>query len=221
MKKNSKLNTLNIVTCAMLSAMAVISGSIVHMLSGGDTVVAALLSPMHFPVLLAGILCGPWLGLICGAATPWISFLANGRPPFPNSLIPMFLELAAYGFMAGMMRSVFIKNPKINKFASVLALVIAMVAGRLVSAFVGPLFVSSDESYFVAMLTKLGSNFVKTWSAILIQLVLIPAILFALQKSGVLLKYLPDTPTNKSASSDAVDNSAEAASPEEKSAENQ
>lgn len=202
MKIKHTFNTLNVVTCAMLAAMAVILGSIVHMLAGGDMVIASLFSPMHFPVLIAGILCGPWLGLICGAVTPWVSFLANGRPPFPNGLLPIFVELAVYGFMTGMMRNVFIKNPKTNKFASILALVIAMVAGRLANAFVGAIFVASTQNYFVALFVKFGENFVKTWAAIIIQLVLIPAILFALQKSGVLLKYLPDSPTGQSKSTE-------------------
>lgn len=209
MENKHTFNTLNVVTCAMLAAMAVILGSIVHMLSGGDVVIASLFSPMHFPVLIAGILCGPWLGLICGALTPWVSFLANGRPPFPNGLLPIFVELAVYGFMTGMMRSVFIKNPKTNKFASILALVIAMVAGRLANAFVGAIFMASTQNYFVALFVKFGENFVKTWAAIIIQLVLIPAILFALQKSGILLKYLPDTPTKSIAADEKNESVAE------------
>ena len=200
MKSKDTFNTLNIVTTAMLAAMAVILGSVVHMLAGGDTYWSALFSPMHFPVLLAGILCGPWLGLICGALTPWISFLANARPPFPNGLLPMFVELAIYGFMTGMMRKIFLKNPKTNRFASVLALVIAMVAGRLANALVGAIFLTSPEkNYFVALFAKFIDNFAATWAAIIIQLVFIPTILFALQKSGVLLKYLPDTPTAQKA----------------------
>ena len=207
--RETTFNTLNTVTCAMLAAMAVILGSVVHMLSGGDTTIASLFSPMHFPVLLAGILCGPWLGLICGAVTPWVSFLANGRPPFPNGLLPIFFELTVYGFMTGMMRKVFLKNPKTNKFASILALIIAMVAGRLANAFVGAFFMSSSDNYFVALFVKFGENFAKTWAAILIQLVLIPAILFALQKSGILLKYLPDSPTNNIKKDETVENIAE------------
>ena len=210
MKNKDTFNTLNVVTCAMLAAMAVILGSIVHMLADGSNKIASLFSPMHFPVLIAGILCGPWLGLICGAITPWIGFFANGRPPLPNPLLPMFVELALYGFMTGMMRKVFLKNPKTNRFASVLALVIAMVAGRLANAFVGAFFLmSSDKSYFVALFAKFIDNFAATWAAIIIQLVFIPAILFALQKSGVLLKYLPDTPTNKALKTSLAQNNAE------------
>lgn len=196
MRDKDTFNTLNVVTTAMLAAIAVILGSVVHMLAGGDTTIGSLFSPMHFPVLLAGILCGPWLGLICGALTPWISFLANGRPPFPNALLPMFVELAVYGFLTGMMRKVFLKNPKTNRFASILALVIAMVAGRLSNAVVGAIIMAAGGNpFFAALWTKFIGNFTATWAGIIIQLVLIPVILFALQKSGILLKYLPDTPT--------------------------
>ena len=208
MNSKDTFNTLNIVTTAMLSALAVILGSVVHMLSGGDIFWSSLFSPMHFPVLLAGILCGPWLGLICGAVTPWISFLANGRPYFPSGLLPMFVELAIYGFMTGMMRKIFLKNPKTNRFASVLALIIAMVAGRLLNAVVSGIFMvnapGAEGPYYWAVLVRFGDNFKVTWAAIIIQLVLIPVILFALQKSGVLLKYLPDSPTAKKAVASTV-----------------
>ena len=205
MRNKDTFNTLNIVTCAMLSALAVILGSAVHHLSGGNTDIASFISPMHFPVLLAGILCGPWLGLICGALAPLISYLTSGRPPFPNGLIPMLLELAAYGFLTGLFRKIFLKNPKVNRFASIIALVLAMVSGRLVNAIAGAAIIAigGKANFFVAFGTKLLGNFTSTWGGTIAQLILIPAILFALQKGGILLKYLPDTPTVKPANADS------------------
>ena len=196
MKDKHTFNTLNIVTTAMLAALAVILSSFVHYVSGGSNTVAAYVSPMHFPVLLAGILCGQWLGLICGIMAPVISFLTSGRPPFPNNLVPMIFELATYGFFAGLFRKVFLKNPKTDKFASIIALILAMVAGRIASALsYAVVMLVSGNPFFVNLWTKLLGNFTKTWTAIIAQLILIPAILFALQKGGILLKYLPDTPT--------------------------
>lgn len=190
----TKFTTLNVVTTAMLASIAVILASVFHMLGG--QYIATLFSPMHFPILLCGILCGPWLGAIGGFVSPIISFAAAGRPPFPTQMVPMVLELTVYGFLTGLMRWVFLKNPKTNRFASVLALVIAMVAGRLINAFVGAFFMMGSEStYFAALAAKLASNFGSTWAGVILQLTLIPAILFALQRGGVLIKYLPDTPT--------------------------
>lgn len=195
MKKDT-FNTLNIVTCAMLGAVAIVMSTMIHHIFGRE--ISVLLSPMHFPVLLMGILCGPWLGLIGGMLTPFVSFLASGGPAY-TTLVPMIFELAMYGFLTGLLRSVFLKNPKTNRFASVIALVLAMIGGRLLNALVGAVIyaVIGEMNFFVALGTKLIGNFSGTWGGIIAQLVLIPAILFALQRSGVLLKYLPDTPTGK------------------------
>ena len=207
-KNSSTFNTLNIVTCAMLSAMAIVISSMLHHLIGYK--LAILFSPMHFPVLLMGILCGPWLGLIGGTLTPVISFLMSGGPVY-TTLVPMIFELAMYGFLTGMLRRVFLKNPKTNRFASVIALVLAMIGGRLLNAFVGAIIyaIIGEMPFFVALGTKLAGNFTSTWAGIIVQLVLIPAILFALQKSGVLLKYLPNSVTPKYNASEPTDENVE------------
>ena len=185
-----KFNTLNVVTTAMLCAFAVVISSAMHNLAGSVT---KSLSPMHLPVFMTGILCGNWLGLICGACAPVLGFLTSGRPAFPNSMIPMMFELATYGFVSGLMRNIFVKNPKIHKFASVLALVVAMVAGRVVNGFAGGIVLAIGGAPLGAsILAKLASGFTSTWIGIIVQLILVPAILFAMQKSGVLIKYLPD-----------------------------
>lgn len=185
-----KFNTLNVVTTAMLCAFAVVISSAMHNLAGSVT---KSLSPMHLPVFMAGILCGNWLGLICGACAPVLGFLTSGRPAFPNSMIPMMFELATYGFVSGLMRNIFVKNPKTHKFASVLALVVAMVAGRVVNGFAGGIVLAIGGAPLGAsILAKLASGFTSTWIGIIVQLILVPAILFAMQKSGVLIKYLPD-----------------------------
>ena len=218
MKFKDKFNTLNIVTCAMLSAVAIVLSSTLHHLFGWQ--VGVLFSPMHFPVLLMGILCGPWLGLIGGTLTPVISFLMSGGPAY-TTLVPMIFELAMYGFLTGMLRSVFLKNPTTNRFASIIALVLAMIGGRLINALVGAVIyaIIGEMSFFVALGTKLAGNFTSTWAGIIVQLVLIPAILFALQKSGVLLKYLPDSPTNKPTKSNSSETEPTVASTEGDSAE--
>ena len=188
-----KFNTLNVVTTAMLCAFAVVISSAMHNLAGSVT---KSLSPMHLPVFLAGILCGNWLGLICGACAPILGFLTSGRPAFPNAMIPMMFELATYGFVSGLMRNIFVKNPKTHKFASVLALVVAMVAGRVVNGFAGGIVLAIGGAPLGAsILAKLASGFTSTWVGIVVQLILVPAILFAMQKSGVLIKYLPDEHT--------------------------
>ena len=185
-----KLNTLNVVTTAMLCSFAVVMSSSMHHLSAD---VAKMFSPMHLPVFLAGILCGQWLGLVCGACAPLLSFLSSGRPLFPYGLFPMVFELATYGFIIGLMRNIFVNNPKTHKFSTILSLAIAMVAGRIVNAIVAAIvFAMGGELFWPTLVTKLAESFAFTWAGIIIQLIFVPAILLALQKGGVLIKYLPD-----------------------------
>lgn len=210
MKKT--FNTLNIVTTAMLCAMGIIVALTLHSL--GSREIAVWFSPMHLTVFLSGILCGQWLGLICGVLSPLMSNLSTGgaMPPFPAQLIPMIVELAVYGFLSGLLRNVFLKNPKTNKFSSILALVISMVAGRIPAAFVSAIFAATKgEAYFVALWTSLLGKFTSTWPGIIVQLVLIPAIMFALQRSGVLLKYLPAEISDKQSTEQADENQEQAA----------
>lgn len=186
-----KLNTLNVVTTAMLCSFAVVMSSALHHLMPD---IGKALSPMHLPVFLAGILCGNWMGLICGACAPLLSFLASGRPIFPTGLFPMMFELATYGFLTGTMRNLFVKNPKTHKLASVLALAIAMIAGRIVNGIVGGMVMAMGGApLWTSILTQFALSFATTWLGIIVQLILIPAILFALQKGGILINYLTDT----------------------------
>lgn len=83
--------------------------------------------PMHFFVLLAGLLFGWRLGLIVGLITPWISFATSGMPPY--AILPQLtLEIGTYGFMAGLLR----QNLKLNPWFS---LILAIILGRFVLLF--------------------------------------------------------------------------------------
>lgn len=183
-----QFNTLNIVTTSMLSAVAVVLANALHHLFGAN--VASLVSAMHLPIFLAGILCGNTLGLVAGLITPVVSFLCSGRPSFPNQLVPMVVELVVYGFLCGYLRSIFVKG-KTEKFATVISLVIAMIVGRLLSSLASTLILYSvDVPFAVAWWTSFIHKFTSTWVGIIIQLALVPSTLLALKRNGVLLKYI-------------------------------
>lgn len=61
------------------------------------------LLPMHWPVLLAGLVYGWRSGALLGAACPILSWAISGWPQ-PPVLPAMTLELAAYGGIAGAQR---------------------------------------------------------------------------------------------------------------------
>jgi niacin transporter len=90
-----------------------------------------ILLPMHWPVLLAGLVYGWRAGALVGLAAPIVAFALSGYP-LPPMIMPMTLELATYGFLAGFL----CEQWKFNRFVS---LAIALVAGRLV--FIGAVLV--------------------------------------------------------------------------------
>ena len=127
------------VSQVLLVAAAVLLPSICH-LTGAP--VRALL-PMHWPVLLAGLVYGWRSGLIIGALSPLVSFALSGMPSV--EVLPLMgFEIAAYGLIAGLARQTF----KLNGFVSV---IIALIVGRVV-ALAAVVFVShvSAAQYFTA-----------------------------------------------------------------------
>jgi hypothetical protein len=81
-----------------------------------------LLLPMHWPVLMAGLVYGWRSGALIGAAAPAVSYALSGWPR--AAVLPaMTLELALYGFLAGYLR----ERARWNGFA---AIATALVAGR-------------------------------------------------------------------------------------------
>ena len=197
-QKSYAFNTLNTVTCAMLCAVAVILATTLHAFM--ETGIANLLAPMHFPILLVGILCGPIYGLIGGIVTPLISALTNASFTYTRA-VPMMVELATYGLMTGLLRNAFLKNPKTNKFYATIVLVIAMVVGRAIHAVVKSVIAAiggSSQAFFAMLWANFLNDFTSTWGGIIAQLVLIPAILYPLLRGGILINYIPNLETKDS-----------------------
>ncbi|MCL2013761.1 MAG: ECF transporter S component [Oscillospiraceae bacterium] len=153
--------------------------------------------PMHIPVLLCGLICGWQYGMFCGPATVGLSMLFTNMPPVYFA-IPMFFELAVYGLIAGLVIKIINgihKEPKgvIQKLDCVLALVAAMLCGRIVLGaaivvvdMIGVAHPFGGVPYtFAAFIT---GTFVTALPGLAIQLVLIPTIMLALQKAGLLSK---------------------------------
>ena len=74
--------TKNLVTSGMCVALAIVLPMAFHMIPDAGKVFL----PMHIPVLLCGLLCGPVYGLGCGILAPLLSHLFTGMPPTANLL---------------------------------------------------------------------------------------------------------------------------------------
>ncbi len=134
--------------------------------------------PMHIPVLLCGFICGPYLGLLCGLIVPVLSSLLTGMPPLYPVASYMACELAAYGFFSGFLYSRF----KLHKVAIYYALVGALLLGRMVLGISQALLLGFGKFAFAPFVT---SAFVTAFPGILVQLIIIPAIVVAINKSPV------------------------------------
>jgi len=166
----------------VLSALLLAVGLVLPMLTGNIPQVGSMLLPMHLPVLLCGFVCGWKWGLAVGFILPILRSLLFSMPPMVPTALAMAFELAAYGAVSGLCYRLFAGK----KGRVILALVIAMVAGRLVWGLVSiPIYAMFKDKTFTLAAFWAG-GFVNAWPGILLQMVLIPAIVLALEKAGLL-----------------------------------
>ena len=138
------------------------------------------LSPMHIPVFLCGFLCGwPYAALV-GFLAPLLRSFLFSMPPMPNA-IAMALELAAYGFLTGFLYRLL---PKKTPFLYV-TLLSAMVGGRLVWGAARFVIAGLSRSTFPfsAFLAGAVTNAVP---GIVLHIVLVPAIVAAMDRAGLI-----------------------------------
>lgn len=161
--------TKDLVWAALFLAIGVIIPYIFHITS----LPGQVLLPMHIPVLLCGVILGKRYGLIVGILLPFINSMLLGMPPMFPTGVAMAFELATYGLITGLLY----KDKKCNIFISLIG---AMVVGRIVSGIINYILltVGGNGFVFTAFLT---ATFVKAIPGIIIQLILIPVVLKAIE----------------------------------------
>lgn len=175
MKRNNRI--LRMVLAALFLALAYV----LPFLTGQIPEIGSMLCPLHIPVLLCGFICGwPW-GLAVGIIAPLFRSVTLGMPPFFPTALCMAFELAAYGAVAGWMhRALPRKKPYIY-----LSLLTAMVAGRLVwGAAMFTCMGLSGSSFTLS--TFLAGAFFNAVPGIVVQILLIPVLVMALDNPKVL-----------------------------------
>lgn len=137
--------------------------------------------PMHIPVLICGMLCGWPYGFVCGLMGPLLSSLLTGMPP--AAFLPaMMVECGVYGMTTGLvLKYVHTKKTYADLY---IALITAMVAGRVVSGVAKALIFSPG----MALSAWVTASFVTALPGILIQLVLLPMVVGTLMKARVIPK---------------------------------
>ena len=178
--KEMSVVKLSIITAVCL-ALCVVLPQAFHAIPGAGSIYL----PMHIPVLLCGLICGWKFGLLCGIAGPALSTLFTGMPPVPV-LPAMMVELAVYGLVSGLMMQIIrTKKVYVDLYASLL---IAMMSGRIVAGIVRALIFSRGN---ISMATWATSYFITSLPGIIIQIVLIPSIVYALMKARLIPMRYP------------------------------
>ena len=173
----------NMVIAAMLIALCVVLPIAFHSIPDGGSIFL----PMHIPVLLCGLICGWPYGLVCGLLGPAISSIATGMPPI--AMLPsMMVECAAYGAVTGlMMKFVRTKSATADLYIS---MVTAMALGRVVAGLAKALIFAPGTPAFAWVTTSLVTGI----PGIVIQLIVMPAVVFALTKARLIpIRYPKET----------------------------
>ena len=169
MKRNSLFKMI-------LAAFFLALAYVMPFVTGQIPEIGAMLCPLHIPVILCGFICSwPW-GLAVGFIAPLLRSFMVGMPPLFPTAVCMAFELAAYGAVAGLMHKVLPKK----KLYIYVSLLIAMLTGRLIwgTAMFICLGVTGGAFTFAAFIAGAFTNAIP---GILVQIVLIPVLVMALE----------------------------------------
>lgn len=159
-----KVLTFSEAKCYIFSAVFMASAVFFPWLAHQFHIAGPTYLPMHFFVMIAGFLFGWRVGIMTGVLSPMLSYGMTRMPPI-GILSETMLELAVYGFAVGVLRE---KN-----FNILTALLSAMILGRLARlAFVLGLGLKTNPIRYFQM----------SWPGILLQITLIPIVVYLLQK---------------------------------------
>lgn len=162
--------------CALCVALCPILPMALHPLGLGG-----IISPMHIPPLLCGLLVGWPYGLACGLAGPVLSHLTSGMPN-PPFLFFMMLELGAYGLFSGLL----FRRVRTGRLYADLytAMIPAMILGRIAGgAAQAAFFLSTDKPWSLSLFVS--GYFIQTAPGAVIHLLLIPTLVAVLTRAGL------------------------------------
>lgn len=175
--------------CAVCIALCYVLPIMLH----GVQDAAKVLCPMHIPAFLCGLVCGWQYGLFCGIAGPALSSALSGMPPAAY-LPSMMVELAIYGGVSGlMMKLVHTKSTYADLYIS---LVTAMLLGRILAG-VAKTYIFMSGSY--GMEAWIAGSVIESLPGTVIQLALIPSIVFALMRSHLIPERYPKERSERAA----------------------
>lgn len=138
-----------------------------------------MLLPMHLPVFLCALVCAWKYGLPMAFILPLFRSAAFGMPPMYPTALAMAFELAAYAFVAGFLYE---KSRWQCLKALYRCLLAAMVAGRVVWG-IGQVVLLGIGGNAFTFQAFIGGALLNAIPGIILQLILVPAIMVALDRT--------------------------------------
>ncbi len=162
----------------VLAGFLIALGIMLPQLIGRIQILGQSLLPMHFPVLICGLVCGWKYGGVCGIVVPITASLIFTMPPLFPIAVAMAFELAAYAIIA----AVCYKKMKMNIY---LSLIISMLGGRIVYGIVNYLLMMINSQTY-SLEVYFTTTFVNGIVGMIAQIIIVPLLVIAIQKASPL-----------------------------------
>lgn len=155
------------------TALFVALGIVLPFFTGQIKEIGDTLLPMHLPVMICGIICGPVYGAFAGIAIPLLRGIFFSRPPIYPNAIWMALELATYGAVLGLSNR-FRRNDRLPTLY--FCIILSQICGRIVWGISKAVLLGMAGKSFGIEAFLVG-GFVDAAAGIVLQLILIPIIM--------------------------------------------
>ena len=172
-----KLNVKKLVLSGLFLALALV----LPFFTGQIPQIGGMLCPMHLPVILCGFVCGGGWGAAVGFVAPLLRYLLFQMPPIYPTGLAMAFEMAVYGFVCGWLYLLLSGH----KWRIYPALISAMVLGRVVWGIVRLILAGLSAQSFT-MAAFISGALLTAIPGILLQLVLVPLLVTALERAKVM-----------------------------------
>ena len=174
LSKNANL-TKKVCFCAVCLALAFV----LPFVTGAIPEIGGALCPMHLPAFLSGALLGPIFGGLVAFISPLLRGIIFGSPVvFPRG-ISMAFELLTYSVIFG---ALYRRLPKKLGFIYP-SLLLAMLAGRIVGGAAKLILLAFGVIAEYGWRLFFTAYFVETLPGVIVQLVIIPPVMRALERT--------------------------------------
>ncbi|MBO7357621.1 MAG: ECF transporter S component [Lachnospiraceae bacterium] len=164
-----------------VTAFMLALGLVLPFLTGQIQSIGSMLLPMHLPVFLCALICGWEFGVPMAFILPLLRSFMFGMPPMYPTALAMAFELATYALVAGLLY----KKSKQSILSLYVAMIAAMVAGRAVWGVCMMILLGVKGNTFT-LSAFLSGALLNAIPGIILQLILIPVIMVALEKAKLI-----------------------------------